>query len=369
MRHPHPVCSATVDRRPTPVGTARVVRILGGIAIGLMVALAPVQANGALASEPTATTPNAAIVSLSAAAGVTAALRATPDGRHLQLLVGTGDMLQPAVGIPPFRGTSESYPRVNVGTDVDGSAVLIYPRCKNDAVAGEICDLYRMDPVAGTERLIPGIRRARRSEYEGVMQNGALAFAAWQQTTDAGKAKDASGLWYRPVGGTPRRLARNGGWDLALRGRRVAHMIADGGKDNGEEPCTNSTLVLRGTGGSARVVARMCVLFNAVPEWRSPAFYADGLIWAWHNGRKSVLLRYDLRTRSASEASMPAETFGFHPTGANAGLALVRPVGEPVPDYAESTATAVQSVVGIRWKPRKLALIKKVPFVVEDPLG
>ncbi len=339
----------------------------------LLAAVSPASAQTPAPSPTPAPTPAPksfpAVVTLSAAGGRVAALRETSDGR-LELLIGDGAELKLAPGVAPLDGSRVDFPRVHVGTDGAGRTVVTYPRCKTSGEAADLrtnCDLRIYDVESGKDRLLPGVRRPGRNEYEAVMDRGALLYSASgssQVTSGLGR-----GLWYRPFGGRERRIALNPGRELALRGDRIAQVISDGSKA-GEEPCENSTLVLRSTRGAARLLARDCVYpYGNADAWATPSFVGNGLYWSRIVGTTPNLFRLDLRTRAIREARVKANIFGFQATGPAAGLALVLTAGTVLPGSDFAAANAVAPIDSITWSVRKKTLIKDVVAVDDNPLA
>ncbi|MDO9356532.1 MAG: hypothetical protein Q7T55_22735 [Solirubrobacteraceae bacterium] len=351
------------------------------VAVACAVLVMPSLADAATSMTPVAPTPTVAptplpvappfraMLSLSAAGGTTAVLREIADDQ-LELLVGFGADLRSAVGVAPLRGSRVDFPRIHVGTDEAGGAVVVYPRCTSPLPRPEgrrVCDLHVYDVATGKDRLVPGVRRPQRSEQEGVMDRGSLLYAA------TGPSAGRTGLWYRPAGGAERRIARNPGRQLALSGTRVAQVITDGSKDAGEEPCDNSTIVVRSTlrPGAGEVLGRECLYpsWTDTPSdaWASPSFVGNRLVWTRDAGSGPSLLRYDVRTRKLEEARA-GRVYGFAPTAADAGLALVLTADMTGSDD-EPAANELRTVGAIRWTVRKKTLIKESHYVAPNPLA
>lgn len=316
-----------------------------------------------------------AYASLSVAGGHAAALHEL-DGSRLELLVGTGVAdLVPAEGVEPILGARTSFPAIHVGTDARGRAVVTYPRCVRsgkDSAPVRDCDLFVYDVASAKERRIAETRRPARDEFEAVMDRGALLYSA-QAARLASTAADA-GLWYRPAGGRDRRIAQNPGRELALRGTRIAQVITDGAKA-GEEPCDNSTLVLRSTRGAARAIARDCLYpygydpYGRQDAWASPSFAGSRLYWARITGARPNVFRLDLATAAIDEARLRVNLFGFQATGRGTGAALVLTAGVVPPDSEWVAADAVLAVDRLTWTPRTKTLLKDVVFVEPHPLA
>lgn len=308
------------------------------------------------ATSPAATTPvtSGSIVSLSASGGQIAALRVTGK-ETFELLIGNAEGLRRARGVAPLRGYADVPPPVHLGTDARGRQNVVFPRCSKGGRYGSYtCDLASYSVQFGGEHLLPGVRKGGRSEVEGVMDAGALLFSA------GGGDASGSGLWYRPTGGKARRIAKYAGSDLALQGRRIAHVISDGGRENGEEPCSNSTLVLRSTSGSRRVVARDCVYIYAsrARQMTAPTFDRGSLYWS--AGR---LFRENLRTRKVEAVGLFSKpgfsdgAFGFAPTGPDAGLAIAL-LGTDDGSTPESFGDAVVPLDPLVWTPWRATILR-----------
>lgn len=351
-----------------------------GMALVMAAAALATAGTAAAQTAPSGSTPApaapsfSAFASLTAADGHVAALHEIGGGK-VELLVGTSATdLAPAAGIAPLTGLRTSFPVIHVGSDAGGRAVVTYPRCVGigKASAGaRNCDLHVYDIASGTDRLIPGVRRSGRDEYEAVMDRGALLYSALGQKQ---QLRPDSGLWYRPAGGTERRIARNPGRELALRGTRIAQVITDGAKA-GEEPCENTTLVLRSTQGTARAIARDCLYpssddpFNHADVWASPSFLGNRLYWARTYSVGPDLLSLDLKTRKVHEARSTVNIFAFQPTAKDAGLALELTAGTVIPDSDWAAANAVVPVGPIVWTPRTKTLLKPVVSIDKNPLA
>lgn len=300
-------------------------------------------------------------VSLTASDGTVAVLhRVTPD--RLEMLVGTSADDLARAPVKTFAGTNRGAPVLHAGTDERGRAVVVYRRCDGDGLKN--CDLYRYDVAGRAERRIEGLRRFGRSETEGVMRRGAMLYTAQQG------AASGVGIFYRPAGRKiERRISAVPGWDLALRANRIAYVTSDGAKTEGEEPCENSTLVLRSTeGGAGRAIARMCEYRQRsdrwLPgtEWLTPSFAGRWLFFARTSGNPQ-LFRYDLASRRVEQASAgPLSILGYQARSGSEGTALAAP--GPELQY-EPGGTSVVPMKPAKWVPRKSSLLDRVLYL--DP--
>jgi hypothetical protein len=374
-----PSRSTSIPRAaPIAPGYIRAGHILAAVACALLVtplfaeaaAPPPVAPTTTVAPTPLPVAPPfRAILGVSASGGTTVALREIGNDQ-LELLVGRGADLQPAAGVAPIAGSRMSFPRIHAGTDATGGVVVVFPRCTESLPRTEgrlTCDLHVYNVATAEDRLIPGVRRSKRSEQEGVMNRGSLLYAA------TGPSVARTGLWYRPAGGAERRIARNPGRQLALSGTRIAQVITDGTKDAGEEPCNNSTIVVRSTErpGAGEVLGRECLYpsWTDTPSdaWTSPSFVGNRLVWTRDAGSGPSLLRYDVRTRKFEEARA-GRLYGFAPTAADAGLALVLTADMTGSDD-EPAANELRTVDAIRWTARKKTLVKESRYVTPNPLA
>ncbi len=284
------------------------------------------------------TTGGAGVLSFSFSGSTSAALLERPDRKHVVLLTGGLGALKEAGGVAALAGARENAPRVHVGSDADGRPVVIYPRC-SEAASPSGCRLVSYSVPDQVERRIPGVPRGA---FEGVMRRGALLYASVGSSS-------SRGLWYRPNGAVTRRLAAYPGTDLALSRSRAAHVIADGEKTAGEEPCTNSAVVLRSLrGGPGEVLARRCD-FGTFGARRSLSFSHATLSWA---GRGRSVYRFDPGRGAVEQATLPTNLFDVILVGRTSDTALASVVGDgtPTPEDRISAANAIVRVDGLRWR-------------------
>lgn len=299
---------------------------------------------GSTPTTPEPTTPaSAALLSYTSVGTDAAALREYPDGKHLALWVGYPSVLRQAANVALFDGSRTAFPRVHAGSDVNGRAIVTYPRCGDGAQAGDSCALYAYSIPDAQETRLRGIPRG---VYEGTMRRGALLYAVRGSSS-------ARGLWYRPAKGSARRLAWNAGEDLALNGSRAAHVISDGAKVRGEEPCENTTVVLRSVRtGKGRVVGRRCA-FGATERLRSLSFWHATLGWA---GATRTVYRYDPLRGRTTQATLPfSRIFDFSLT-ADSGWATTIGAGTPVVGDLEPASTSIEGATDLRWTPARNAV-------------
>lgn len=222
---------------------------------------------------------------------------------------------------------------VDVGPDGDGSAALVYSRCRREAPARRDCDLYRYSPARGVETKLAGTDSDGASEFNPTIWRGRVA---WVRTDDR-RAGAAPYVYSRaltaPRGRRSQRLpgipARRAGGPttdraiegLELHGRRLALNVTYNYPGVGGI-CAFKEIRLDTLDGSSRSLAdQLCGLGGQ--SYVGLSFDRGNLYWARYcagdpggcRPSDSGAYRYTLRTRRYALAGFVRMLAGFSYAG------------------------------------------------------
>lgn len=226
---------------------------------------------------------------------------------------------RPAVAIAGLHAISmRATP--HVGTDTDGSVVVVYPRCAT--AAGARCDLYQAGVSGGAERRVAGVNTSGSSELQGAIDRGSVAFLRSRDSRGGFYAEHVS-LYRRPADGKAGLVTRAGGSAIALSGTHIAQ-VRD--IDPGVALCgMPSVEILDATGALRRVKSTMCGLNGQ--SFGSLNFWGGKLLFLAFNGAdgpaRTTIYRTALHSSVLTHASGPLNAVAFAPTGARSGVALL----------------------------------------------
>lgn len=208
----------------------------------------------------------------------------------------------------------------HVGTDANGSVVVVYPRCAGPT--GGRCDLYEVAVTGGAERAVAGVNTSRFSELQGAMDRGSIAFLR-SRDSRGGFYSDHVSLYRRPAGKKAELVTRAGGSEIALSGTHIAQVrdIDSGGALCGEP----SVEILDAAGALRRVTSTTCGLNGQ--SFGSPNFWGGKLTFLFFNGvtgpQQTRIYRTALHSSALTSTAGPHHAVAFAPTGARSGVALI----------------------------------------------
>lgn len=215
----------------------------------------------------------------------------------------------------------------HLGTDKDGGAVLVYPRCAKHAVSS--CNLYAWDLTDERERALAEANTPGVGETEGVLDHGSLAFSRWTSARDPidvlQDQNEATALFYAPVGGAARRLG-SGGQQLALSGDWIAQIRDTRGPhgSGSSRYCGDSTVELVSVAGEGRFAVRSMPC-GSIKTFQSPTFVGDALIFGATGSDRhpnGLIYRYDRLAGRTFAAPGPSRFDQFVATSLTGGYGV-----------------------------------------------
>ncbi len=124
-------------------------------------------------------------------------------------------------------------------------------------------------------------------------------------------------------------------------------MISDGSKDAGEEPCANTTIVLRSVHtGRGTVVGRRCAM-GTQDALRSLSFWDGRLGWM---GATRTVKRYDPKGHVTTQASLPVDAFDMQLFGDDVFVTYRQSGPTAVADRAD-VPNAIRRLQSLTWVP------------------
>lgn len=226
---------------------------------------------------------------------------------------------RPAVAIAGPEAIS-MHATPHIGTDADGSVVVVYPRCAT--ATGGRCDLYRVGVTGGAERPVPGVNTPGSSELQGAMDHGSVAFLRSRDSKGGFDAEHVS-LYRLPAGGKARLVTRAGGDEIALSGTHIAQVRnIDWSSGVCGEP---SVEILDADGVLRHVFGTVCGLNGQ--SVGSLNFWGGKLTFLSYNGAdgpvQTRIYRTTLHSSVLTYAPGPHRAVAFAPTGARSGVAML----------------------------------------------